>query len=99
MPFIILYEQLKLIRKKNNDSNNIPIISGLRKTYGLSQEYIDLGEYEKAIQNIEEQNRRIGALKEAGLEYRQMYYGLMRTADVPLKLLREQQAKQSGKDN
>ena len=95
LAYIDLMERLKVA----NDANNIPLTSGLRKTYGLSQFYVDVGEYQKAIDNIEEQNRRIGALKNAGLHHRHMYYGLMRGIDVPLKLLREQQAKAANGQN
>lgn len=62
--------------KKLYDEQGIPITSR-QKTYGLSQAYIDVGEYEKAVENIFEQQERIAALRRAGITDRSMHYGLV----------------------
>ena len=62
--------------KEQNDAHNVPIISPLRKTHGLTQAYIVIGEYEKAITNHEEQWKRIDAMRAAGFNDMFMYMGI-----------------------
>ncbi len=78
LAYIALWERLK----KLNDAHNIPLTSGLRKTHSLSQCYIDIGEYDKAIQNINEQNDRIDALHLAGYHDQFMYMGILERGTV-----------------
>lgn len=92
LEYIALWERLK----KLNDAHNIPPMSGLRKTPNLSQWYIDVGEYDKAIENIKEQNARIKMLEEAGVRDEFMYTGLLGDAGIWLveELKRRQQEKE-----
>ncbi len=78
LKYIALWERLKTL----NDEHNIPIISGLRKTQDLSQCYVDVGEYDKAIQNIEEQHERIGAVYRAGIRDQFIYNGILPLGSV-----------------
>ena len=71
--YVELWERLKRV----NDEHGIPLTSGLRKTHGLSQTYVDLGQYEKAIQNIHEQNDWKAALRRAGIHDRYMNHGIL----------------------
>ena len=71
--FVVHWERLKRL----NDEHGIPLTSDLRKTHSLSQTYIDLGEYEKTIQNIHEQNDRKSALRRAGIHDRFMNHGIL----------------------
>ena len=67
------WEQLKhLLNEKN-----ISYTSDYRKTTHLTQAYITLGEYDKAIQNMKEQQERIVALKSAGVDDPSLYEGLL----------------------
>jgi len=91
--YVDIWERIKRL----NDEQGIPITSGLRATPNLSQAYIDLGEYDKAIQNIQEQNERIAALRRAGFSHRGMYRGLLRGSDLAnaKELIRRHKAKQA----
>ena len=97
LEYIALWERLK----KLNDANNIPPMSGLRKTHNLSQFYIDVGEYDKAIENIKEQNARIEKLEAAGVRDEFMYMGLLGDAGIWLveELKRRQQEKKQEHQN
>ena len=80
--------------KEQNDAHNLPLLSPFRKTHGLSQAYIDLGEYEKAIVNIKEQYERIDAMMASGLHHQLMYSGLVhRGAIIELEKLVASQKK------
>ena len=96
LAYIALYERLK----KLNDAHNIPITSGLRKTAYLSQFYIDVGEYDKAIQNINEQNDRIDAIHRAGYHHDQfMYMGILEPGtvfDIQKVIDKQKQEKNTG---
>lgn len=63
--------------KEQNDAQNVPIISPFRKTHSLTEAYIAIGEYEKAITNHEEQWERIDAMITAGMNNRFMYTGIL----------------------
>ena len=71
--YIDLWERIK----KLNNEQGISLTSGLRKTHGLSQYYVDLGQYEKAIENIHEQNDWKEALRRAGIHDRYMNHGIL----------------------
>ncbi len=89
--FVAAWERLKQL----NDEHGIPITSGLRKTHSLSQTYIELGQYEKAIENIHEQNERIAALQRARIHDMRMYHGtLPRGTVIELQKLLDAQRKQ-----
>ena len=88
--FVAHWERLKRL----NDEHGIPLTSGLRKTHSLSQTYIDLGEYDKAIQNIKEQHERIAALKRAGIHDRFMMRGILASPWIAEELKRRRGAKQ-----
>ena len=90
MAYIASWERLK----KLNDAQDVHPASELRKTSGLSQLYIDVGEYDKAIQNIREQNKWLRALKAAGGANKTMYYGLMRSPTVAIQLKREKEERE-----
>ncbi len=96
LAYIALWERLK----KLNDAHNIPITSGLRKTAYLSQFYIDVGEYDKAIQNIKEQDDRIDALHRAGYHHDQfMYMGILERGtviDIQKVIDKQKQEKNTG---
>ncbi|MCG9128016.1 hypothetical protein JT359_10495 [Candidatus Poribacteria bacterium] len=62
--------------KEQNDAQNVPIISPFRKTHSLTEAYIAIGEYEKAITNQEEQWKRIDAMRAAGINHQFMYMGI-----------------------
>lgn len=68
-----VWERLKWI----NDEEGIPITADRRKTHSLSQYYLDLGEGEKALENMIEQSQRLIAVKEAGIHDMRMYHGLL----------------------
>jgi len=90
--YVDIWERIKRL----NDEQGIPITSGLRKTHSLSQTYIDLGEYDKALQNVKEQNERLAALRSAGLHHKRMYHGLLRGSDLAnaTELIRRHKEKQ-----
>jgi hypothetical protein len=62
--------------KEQNEAQNVPVISPFRKTHSLTEAYIAIGEYEKAITNHEEQWKRIDAMRAAGINHRFMYTGI-----------------------
>ena len=68
-----VWERLKRI----NDAEGIHITSGRRKTGNLSQFYLELGEGEKALENMIEQSQRLIAVRQAGIHDRYMYHGLL----------------------
>jgi len=90
--YVAHWERLKRL----NDEQGIPITSPFRKTHSLSQTYIDLGEYDKALQNIKEQQERIAALNRAGLHHQFMYHGLLGGSDLAnaTELIRRHKEKQ-----
>jgi len=88
--FVAHWERLKRL----NDEQGIPITSPFRKTHSLTQTYIDLGQYDKAIQNCREQHERLDALRRAGLSHRGMLYGILPPSELELALKRQQAAKQ-----
>ena len=77
--YVIAWEHMKHLLNENN----IPYTSDYRKTPHLTQAYITLGEYDKAIQNKKEQEQWIQALKTAGLDQPNMSDGLLQ--DVSIK--------------
>ncbi len=79
LAYIYLWERIK----KLNNEQHIPLTSGLRKTYGLSQYYIDLGEYQKAIDNIKEQNARVDAVIEVGIDDDHKREGILDPRIIP----------------
>ncbi len=79
LAYIYLWERLKIL----NDQQNVPQTSGLRKTYGLSQYYIDIGEYQKAIDNIKEQNARAEAVVAARIYERKTHEGILDSRIIP----------------
>jgi len=90
--YVDIWERIKRL----NDEQGIPLTSGLRKTPNLSQTYIDLGEYDKALQNIQEQLEWIAEQRRAGLSHRTMHYGLLGSSGLAraLELKKEHEAKQ-----
>ena len=89
--FVAHWERLKRL----NDEHGIPLTSELRKTHGLSQAYVDLGEYEKAIQNIHGQNDWKAALRRAGIYYQRINHGLLpRGTVIELQKLLDAQRQQ-----
>ncbi len=89
--FVAAWERLKQL----NDEHGIPITSGLRKTHSLSQTYIDLGQYDKAIENIHEQNDWKAAVRRAGIHNMYMNHGLLpRGTVIELQKLLDAQRKQ-----
>jgi len=90
--FVAHWERLKRL----NDEQGTPLTSELRATSYLSQVYLDLGEYDKAIQNIKEQNARIAALERAGYHDLLMEHGLLGTSGLgfALFLKKRHEAKQ-----
>jgi len=91
--YVDIWERIKRL----NDEQGIPLTSGLRKTPNLSQTYIDLGEYDKALQNIQEQLEWIAEQRRAGLSHRTMHYGLLGSSGLAraLELKKEHEAKQN----
>ncbi len=89
--FVAVWERLKPL----NDEHGIPITSGLRKTHSLSQTYIELGQYDKATENMIEQSKWLIAVKRARIHNMRMYHGLLvRGNEGELELLLESQRKQ-----
>jgi len=90
--FVAVWEQIKRL----NDLQGIPLTSRRRKTPGLSRAYLNLGEYDKALQNIQEQLEWIAEQRRAGLSHRTMHYGLLGSSGFALVYERkkEQEAKQ-----
>ncbi|MCG9129874.1 hypothetical protein JT359_19965 [Candidatus Poribacteria bacterium] len=76
--YVAAWEHMKHLLNKNN----IPYTSDYRKTPYLTQAYITLGEYDKAIQNKKEQQHWIQALKTAGIEKPNMSDGLLTDVSV-----------------
>ena len=68
-----VWERLKRI----NDTEGIHITSDRRKTGNLSQFYLELGEGEKALENMIEQSQRLIAVRQAGIHDMFMYHGLL----------------------
>ena len=87
--FVDVWERLKRI----NDEEGIHISSRRRHTYGLSRAYTDLGEYDKAVENIKEQNARKDELRRLGLDYRSMHLGTMRHVSLVREIQREEETK------
>lgn len=87
--FVDVWERLKRI----NDEEGVHIASSRRHTYGLSRAYTDLGEYDKAVENIKEQNARKDELRRLGLSYRSMHLGTMRHISLVRKIQREEEEK------
>ena len=77
--YVTAWEHMKHLLNENN----IPYTSDYRKTPHLTQAYITLGEYDKAIQNKKEQQQWIQALKTAGIEKPDMHDGLL--TDISIK--------------
>ncbi len=89
--FVAAWERLKPL----NDEHGIPLTSGLRKTHSLSQTYIELGQYDKAIENIHEQNDWKAAVRRAGIHNMYMNHGLLpRGTVIELQKLLDAQRKQ-----
>ncbi len=75
-PEVLFNHSISLL-KEQNDAQNVTIISPFRKTHSLTEAYIAIGEYEKAITNHEEQWERIDAMITAGMNNRFMYTGIL----------------------
>ena len=84
LAYIYLWERLKHL----NDAQDIPMTLGLRKTYGLSQYYIDVGKYQKAIENIKEQDGRVAAVIAAGIGEDKLREGLLDPRIIPELVVR-----------
>ena len=71
LAYVSVWERIKEL----NDELNTPIISEYRKTPYLTKAYVELEEYEKALENQLEQIERFAEMRRQGVHHLMMYHG------------------------